>query len=69
MTGTPAAFPWDEAMAAGLGLLRLPPDAFWAMTPREFAAALRPYAMGGGTAPDRAALAQMMALFPDTQGR
>lgn len=26
-------------MALGLGVLRLPPDAFWAMTPRELAAA------------------------------
>ena len=23
-------------MAVGLGVLRLPPEAFWAMTPREF---------------------------------
>ena len=52
-------------MAAGFGLLRLSPDAFWAMTPREFAAALRPYATGGAMAPDRAALTRMMALFPD----
>ena len=65
MTGPPAAFPWDEAMAAGFGLLRLSPNAFWAMTPREFAAALRPYATGGAMAPDRAALTRMMALFPD----
>jgi uncharacterized phage protein (TIGR02216 family) len=28
-------------MAAGLGLLRLSPAAFWAMTPRELDAALR----------------------------
>ncbi|MEO1399544.1 MAG: phage tail assembly chaperone [Pseudomonadota bacterium] len=27
-------------MAFGLGILRLPPDAFWAMTPRELAAAM-----------------------------
>jgi uncharacterized phage protein (TIGR02216 family) len=27
-------------MAAGLGLLRLPPAHFWSMTPRELAAAL-----------------------------
>lgn len=27
-------------MAAGLGHLRLPPSVFWAMTPRELAAAL-----------------------------
>lgn len=65
MTGTPAAFPWDEAMAAGFGLLRLSPDAFWAMTPREFATALRPYGVGDADAPDRAALEQLMALYPD----
>ena len=63
MSGKP--FPWDEVMAFGLGRLKLAPQAFWAMTPREFAAALRPYATGGGTAPDRAALTRMMALFPD----
>lgn len=28
-------------MAAGLGVLRLPPAQFWAMTPRELAAALQ----------------------------
>ena len=28
-------------MAAGLGLLRLAPTAFWSMTPRELEAALR----------------------------
>ncbi len=28
-------------MAAGLGLLGLPPSTFWTMTPRELAAALR----------------------------
>lgn len=34
------AFPWDEVLAAGLGQLRLAPDDFWAMTPRELGAAL-----------------------------
>jgi hypothetical protein len=33
-----APFPWDEAMAFGLGRLRLSPHSFWAMTPRELAA-------------------------------
>jgi uncharacterized phage protein (TIGR02216 family) len=28
-------------MEAGLGALRLPPDVFWAMTPRELDASLR----------------------------
>ena len=34
-------FPWDEAIGFGLGVLRLPPQAFWSMTPRELAAAYR----------------------------
>jgi uncharacterized phage protein (TIGR02216 family) len=54
-------------MAAGLGLLRLPPDAFWSMTLRELAAALR--GLLGPSSPDaplpRAALAQLMSRFPD----
>ncbi|TCT07622.1 putative phage protein (TIGR02216 family) [Aquabacter spiritensis] len=51
-------------MHAGLGLLRLPPDQFWRMTPRELAAAL-----GGGAAPGgglaRPALDALMRRFPD----
>ncbi len=53
-------------MTAGLGLLRLSPDAFWAMTPGEFACAARaaaPEAPAG--APRPADLAQLIALFPD----
>ena len=37
-------------MAAGLGVLRLAPHVFWAMTPREFDAALRGRLGGGGPA-------------------
>ena len=54
-------------MAAGLGVLRLPPAQFWSMTPRELAAALR----GGlGIEPrsrplDRASLCGLMLRFPD----
>lgn len=60
-----APFPWDEAMAFGLGVLRLCPQDFWAMTPRELAAASRGlYGRGGGAA-DRAALEALMAAFPD----
>jgi uncharacterized phage protein (TIGR02216 family) len=54
-------------MAAGLGLLRLPPAHFWSMTPRELEAALG--ALLGPARSDaplpRAALAAMMARFPD----
>ncbi|HEY7644688.1 MAG TPA: rcc01693 family protein [Hyphomicrobiales bacterium] len=60
-------FPWDDAIAAGLGLLRLPPAAFWSMTPRELALALRG-ASGLPAAPAsfaRADLASLMQRFPD----
>lgn len=53
-------------MAAGLGLLRLPPDAFWRMTPRELAAALRPLAPSA-PALDRAGFEDLLRRFPDTR--
>lgn len=58
-------FPWDEAMHAGLGLLRLPPDQFWRMTPRELAAALGLLAHASARL-DRAVLEDLMLRFPDT---
>jgi len=57
-------------MAAGLGLLRLPPAAFWSMTPRELAAALRGL-LGSAAAASplpRAGLAQLMSRYPDRSG-
>jgi uncharacterized phage protein (TIGR02216 family) len=30
-------FPWKQAIGFGLGQLRLPPEQFWRMTPRELA--------------------------------
>ncbi|MFG1371790.1 rcc01693 family protein [Xanthobacter oligotrophicus] len=68
MRPEPAAarpFPWAAAMGAGFGLLRLSPDAFWRMTPRELAAAvsaLLPPAPDHLSRPDLSAL---MARFPD----
>lgn len=58
---------WRHLMRLGLGVMRLPPDAFWAMTPGEFLAALE----GAGLVPigagmDRDALAALMAAYPDT---
>jgi len=51
-------------MHAGLGLLRLDPDDFWRLSPREFAA------MTGAFAPAaprlaRAGLETLMRAFPD----
>jgi len=52
-------------MGVGLGLLRLSPKNFWAMTPREFAAACGLGVSGGSAAPGRDELARLMAEFPD----
>lgn len=54
-------------MAFGLGVLRLAPAAFWAMTPREFAAAVAGRTGGAGRAMplDRRRLRDLMAAFPD----
>ncbi|WP_084465886.1 MULTISPECIES: rcc01693 family protein [unclassified Aminobacter] len=63
-TGSARRFPWDDVIALGLGLLRLPPRDFWTMTPRELAHALR-FLRGDQTPPTRAALAELMRMFPD----
>lgn len=60
-------FPWAEVMHLGLGLLRLSPKTFWAMTPLEFA-----HAAGFGPgrmrqAPSRAELAALMRASPDAR--
>ena len=60
-----ARFPWRELMALGLGRLRLPSTAFWAMTPRELAAAAEG-ALGRRRPPaDRATLEALMRRYPD----
>jgi len=60
---TTRPFPWPAAIHAGLCLLRLSPEIFWRLTPREF------FAMTGGNAasrgPDRQAMEGMMRQFPD----
>ncbi|MGF1550903.1 MAG: rcc01693 family protein [Paracoccaceae bacterium] len=66
---------WDALMRAGLGALRLAPEAFWSMTPKELARALEGAGLAGspGRAPARDALDAMMARYPDvgtgSQGR
>jgi len=61
-------FPWDAAMRFGLGVLRLPPRQFWAMTPRELASAIAGVC-GVGPAPlDRGALKALMRRYPDGSG-
>ncbi len=60
-------FPWDDAMAFGFGVLRLAPEQFWAMTPRELQAAYSAINKSAGRLepPARADLSWLMAEFPD----
>jgi uncharacterized phage protein (TIGR02216 family) len=58
------AFPWDEAMAFGFGVMRLSSREFWGLTPRELAAAFG--ARSGRTGPPtRDGLFELMQRFPD----
>ncbi|WP_371875765.1 phage tail assembly chaperone [Alsobacter metallidurans] len=60
-------FPWSDAMAFGLGVLRLSPANFWAATPRELAAAAEGVfgKTRGGGAPTGADVRALMRMFPD----
>jgi uncharacterized phage protein (TIGR02216 family) len=62
-------FPWSEAMQFGFGVLHLSPDAFWRMTPRELAHAIR--AVHGRTPMpiERGDLHELMQRFPDKSSR
>jgi uncharacterized phage protein (TIGR02216 family) len=61
----PAPFPWKQAIGFGLGILRLSPDAFWRMTPRELAYAIETVSGPGHQPMDRAAFSDLMQRFPD----
>lgn len=50
-------------MAYGLGTLRLPPDQFWSLTPRELAATIAPRIRAA--APGRSDLTALMRAHPD----
>ncbi len=52
-------------MAFGFGRLRLSSTQFWALTPRELAAAFEAHMPRQGGAPDRAALDALMRAHPD----
>ena len=54
---------WPYLMSLGFGHLRLTPDVFWSMTPREFRAALTPYA---ADPMNRTAFDRLAAQHPDT---
>ena len=63
------AFPWGRLMALGIGRLGLSSAAFWALTPRELAAAIEGQGGVRTVPPDRATLDQLIARYPDTKGR
>lgn len=52
-------------MAFGLGVLRLSPGAFWAMSPRELDAAASGLLGPPTTPPARGAMEDLMRRFPD----
>lgn len=59
-------FPWREAMQFGFGVMRLPPQHFWGLTPRELAAAFEAVSGRSRVAtPSRAMLATLMEKHPD----
>ncbi|MFO7855896.1 MAG: phage tail assembly chaperone [Paracoccaceae bacterium] len=59
---------WAGLMRVGLGVLRLPPEAFWAMTPREFAAAATALAEAVPAPMSRGDLEALRARYPDAGG-
>lgn len=61
----PDRFPWRALMGFGLGRLRLPSGAFWAMTPRELLAAADGLGLRAAAPPPRASLEALMRRFPD----
>lgn len=67
--GEPAPFPWATVMTVGLGLLRLSPKDFWAMSPREFERAAASVLPQAGPAMRRGELGALMKAFPDRQAQ
>jgi uncharacterized phage protein (TIGR02216 family) len=57
--------PWSAAIGFGLGVLRLSPEQYWRMTPRELACAVT--AVRGPTREpmDRGSFDALMQAFPD----
>ncbi len=63
MTAIGQLLPWGALMRLGLGALRLSAEAFWAMTPRELAAAAG--LTGAPMTIGRDDLATLMTRYPD----
>jgi uncharacterized phage protein (TIGR02216 family) len=59
-------FPWRDAIGFGLGVLKLSPDAFWRMTPRELAYAIEAV-RGRKAVLDRKDFDDLMQRYPDVR--
>ena len=59
-------FPWKQAIGFGLGVLKLSPDAFWRMTPRELAYAIEAL-RGRGASLARVRFDELMKRYPDVR--
>lgn len=64
----PETFPWRRMMAVGFGPLRRSSRDFWAMTPRELAAAVEGVFGVPETPPDRTTFETLMKRYPDSGG-
>jgi len=58
---------WPGLMRLGLGALRLSPESFWSMTPRELAAAIGAASVAARMTRDR--LNALARQFPDLAAR
>jgi uncharacterized phage protein (TIGR02216 family) len=61
-------FPFDDAIGFGLGVLRLSPDQFWRMTPRELmlaARALNAQGLASAAPMTRTDFTALMQRYPD----
>jgi len=58
---------WPGLMRLGLGALRLSPESFWSMTPRELAAAIGAASVAAPMTRDR--LNALARQFPDLAAR
>jgi uncharacterized phage protein (TIGR02216 family) len=63
----PTPFDWRAAIGFGLGVLRLSPEAFWRMTPRELALAIEAVTGRRAATIERSTLIDLMRRFPDSK--
>lgn len=62
-------FPWTDAMGFGFGVLGLSSDAFWRLTPRELAQAVRAVRGDVALPIGRGEFDALMQRYPDLETR